>query len=262
MNINNFVIDHVLRGIMTSTATGSYMWSVNQITEPKLSITSDTAEAKDALGTTITTFNRGKKAVFTASNSLFDLGLFAAQNGVEKTVASAVATISTPAFEVITYDGTTATVVLSKTPLAPITTIYMLNGDGTLSTPYTSSTAASATKFVYATDTHTITYPTGLTKGAQFMVMYDYAEDAGVAVVGDAINFPKAGKFVLEVLGTDTCDPTTQIHAFLVFPNAKLDAAVDVSFTTDGTHPFTINCQQAYCDKEKVLYKLIIPDEA
>jgi len=261
MNINNFVIDHVLRGIMTSTSDGSYMWSINQITEPKLAITSDTAEAKDALGTTITTFNRGKKAVFTANNSLFDLGLFAAQNGVDKTIASVTNTIPTPALETITYQST-GTIVLQNVPLSAVTAIYLLNGDGTLGTAYAAGTSASTTKFVYDSSTHTITYPLGLTAGTQFLVMYDYNITAGTAVVGDAVNFPKAGKFVLEVLGTDVCDPTTQIHAFLVFPNAKLDAAVDVTFTTDGTHPFTINCQQAYCDTSKVLYKLIVPEEA
>lgn len=262
MEINNFVIDHILRGIMTSTSDGSTMWSINQITDPKLSVTSDTAEAKDALGTTITTFNRGKKAEFSASNSLFDLGLFAAQNGVAKGVASASTTIATPAFEPVVYDGTVTTVKLAHKPIAPITEIYLMNGDGSLGVAYVSGTATSATKFVYDVDSATITYPTGLAKGAQFMVMYEYASTSGVQVVGDAINFPKAGKFIMEVLGTDTCDPTTQIHAYLVFPNAKLDAAVDIDFTTDGKHPFKIICQQAYCDTAKILYKLVIPEEA
>lgn len=247
---------------MTSTANGEYLWSVNQITEPKLNITSETSQATDALGSTIATFNRGKKAEFSANNSLFDLGLFAAQNGVDKTVASSTVTMTTPAFETVTYDGTTPSVVLAHKPVALITAIYLLNGDGTLGTMYTNGTAVSATKFVYDADAHTITYPSGLVKGAEFMVMYDYEATAGAEVIGDAVNFPKAGKFVMEILGTDTCDPTTLIHAFLVFPNAKLDANVDVSFTTDGKHPFKIICQQAYCDSKKVLYKLIVPQEA
>ena len=65
----------------------------------------------------------------------------------------------------------------------------------------------------------------------------------------------------MEVLGTNVCEPTTLVHAYIVFPNAKLDANVDVSFTTDGNHPFTLQAQQAYCDKEKVLFKVIIPNE-
>ena len=260
MKINNFVIDRVLRGMMFSTADGSYMWSINQITEPSLNITSDTAEAVDALGSRIAVFNRGKSAEFSAQNSLFDLGLFAAQNGVDVEEASAGSTIETPMFEEITIDGTTVSYVLSEVPTTAPTTIYKLNGDGTLGTAYTKDSTASATKFVYDTATHAITPPTGLSAGDKLFVMYDYALDAGTAVTGDAVNFPKAGKFIMEILGADVCDPTTLIHAYLVFPNAKLDANVDLSFTTDGNHPFTIQCQQSYCDSEKILYQLIIPE--
>ena len=54
---------------------------------------------------------------------------------------------------------------------------------------------------------------------------------------------------------------TEKIHAYVVFPNAKLDANVDLSFTTDGNHPFKLIAQQSYCDSEKVLYKIVIPKE-
>lgn len=263
MKINNFVIDRVLRGIMTSTADGSYMWSINQVQEPSLNVTSETAEAVDALGSRIAVFNRGKSAEFTANNSIFDLGLFAAQNGVEVQEAGSGSgeSITTPMFEEITITGA-ASYVLSETPSTAPSKLYKLNGDGTLGTAYTKDASASASTFVYDTATHAITPPTGLNNGDKLFIMYDYALTAGTAVTGDAVNFPKAGKFIMEILGADVCDPTTLIHAYLIFPNAKLDANVDISFTTDGNHPFTIQCQQSYCDTEKVLYQLIIPEVA
>lgn len=203
-DINNFVIDHVLRGLMTSTADGSVMWSINQITDPNLSVTSETAEAVDALGTPIATFNRSKKAEFSASNSLFDLGLYAAQNGVEKQVADADHKIVVPAFETITV-GASTTVTLKNTPKVALTEIYQLKGDGTLGTKYTASTVADGEHFVYSAGS--ITLPTGLTEGSQLFALYEYEKTEAVAVTGDAINFPKAGKFIMEVLGTDVCDP-------------------------------------------------------
>ena len=63
----------------------------------------------------------------------------------------------------------------------------------------------------------------------------------------------------MEVLGCDVCDPTTLIYAYVVFPNAKLDSNVDITFSTDGKHPFTLKAQQNYCSKEKELFKIIIP---
>lgn len=260
--VNNFIIDHVLRGIMTKK-NGEYMWSINQITDPSLNVAlNDTAQAVDALGTPIQEFDRGRSAEFSAANSIFDLSLYAAQMGKDVEVASATATITVPAFEEIDVAGTESeTYVTKKTPLEAIDKVYALNPDGTLGTAYVVGTAASATEFAYDEASHTISLPTGLEAGSQLFVMYEYASEQATAVTADAINFPKAGKFVMEVLGTSVCDPDTLVHAYVVFPNAKLDGNVDYSFTTDGTHPFVIRAMQNYCDKEKKLFSIIIPEE-
>ena len=56
-NVNKCVSDRVFRGLMTSTSNGAVLWSINQITDPILNVTSETAEAVDALGSAIATFN-------------------------------------------------------------------------------------------------------------------------------------------------------------------------------------------------------------
>lgn len=248
---------------MMSTADDSLMWSINQVTDPSLSVTSETAEAVDALGSTIATFNRGKAAEFSANNSIFDLGLLAAQNGTDvKEAVSEATAVLTPKFDTITVlSGETQYDLAEEPSPKELKKLYLLNGDGTLGTAYTSSVSATASTFVYDDTNNKITIPTGLQAGAQLMAIYDYASESATYMQADAINFPKAGRFILEVLGIDVCDPTTQIHAYIEFPNAKLDANVDISFTTDGNHPFTIQAQQAYCDAEKILYRIIIPDE-
>ena len=260
--VNNFIIDHVLRGIMTKKS-GEYMWSINQITNPSLNVSlTDTAQAVDALGTPIQEFDRGRSAEFGAENSIFDLSLYAAQMGKDVDVASSTAKITVPAFEEIEVAGTDAeTYATKKVPTADIEKIYAMNNDGTLGTAYVVGTAASDTEFAYDKDTHTISLPTGLEKGSQLFVMYEYESEQATAVTADAINFPKSGKFVMEVLGTSVCDPDTLVHAYVVFPNAKLDGNVDYSFTTDGTHPFTIKAMQNYCDSQKKLFSIIIPEE-
>ena len=266
--VNNFVIDHVLRGIMTKK-NGEYMWSINQITNPSLNVAlSDTAQAVDALGTVIQEFDRGRSAEFSAENSIFDLSLYAAQMGrnveiADGTIVDGVKNVVTvPAFETIDVKGTDAeTYVTKKVPTEAIAKVYALNGDGTLGKAYKNGTAASAEEFAYDEENHTISLPTGLAKGSQLFVMYEYESEKATAVTANAIDFPKAGKFVLEVLGTSVCDPDTLVHAYVVFPSAKLDGNVDFTFATDGTHPFTIRAMQDYCDKEKKLFSIIIPEE-
>ena len=257
-DVTNFVIDHVIRGLMVSPTDGSVYWMLNQISNPSLSITSETAEAVDALGNTIAQFYRSKTAELSGESSLFDLNLLAAQSGSTKKVASSGNTITVPAFETIT--ATANTVTLSHTPVGQIQKIYLLNGDSSLGTVYTNGESASATEFVHSDSQTTLTCPTGL-EGKQLLIPYEYEAENAVEVVNNATEFPKTGKFVLEVLGCDICDQETLIHAYVIFPVAKLSPDTELNFATDGTHSFTVNAFQNYCDNEKRLFSIIVPDE-
>lgn len=248
-------------------SNGAVMYSINQIEEPSLNITSEEATAVDALGTTIATYNRAKNAEFSASNSLFDLSLLAAQMGTEKKVASDTTKLTVPMFETIDVAKDARQVTLKYKPKTEvIKDIYVLNGDSTLGTKYKVATAEEiskneipSTSFQYDNSIKKITLPEAITEECQIFVMYEYESETAVAVTGNAVDFPKAGKFILEVLGNDVCDPTTLIYAYIVFPNAKLDSNIDLTFTTEGKHPFTLKCQQNYCDKDKKLFEIIIP---
>ena len=258
-NINNLVIDRILRGNMTSHTDGSILWSLTQITNPSLSVTSESTDAVDALGTPIMTFTRAKTAEFSAENSLFDLALSAAQAGTDLKVATADAKLVVPMFEEIDVIGETIT--LKHAPIGQIKNIYLLNGDSTLATKFVNGAAADAETFIHAENATEITVPTGLPAGAQIFVQYEYESETSTEMTNTAKDFPKAGKFVMEVLGADVCDSTNLIHFYIVFHNAKLLADVDMTFTTEGTHPFTIRANVDYCDREKKLFSIIIPDE-
>lgn len=258
-DVNNFIIDRPLRGLMVSSSDSSLMWSINQITNPTLSITTDKVDAVDALGAKIMTFERAKNAEFSAENSIFDLGLYAAQAGSEKEIATETAKMIVPAFEEVDVVGEKIT--LKHTPNAQIAYIYELKGDSTIGAKYVNGSAASATEFVHAEGSNEITVPTGLATGSQLFVRYDYESSKAVAVHNKGTEFPKAGIFYLEVLGADICDPTNLIHAYVRFGNAKLVSDVDITFSTESTHSFTIQAMPDYCDKEKRLLSIIIPDE-
>ena len=92
--------------------------------------------------------------------------------------------------------------------------------------------------------------------------MYETEIEEGVQVVNQATEFPKSGEFIMEILGADVCDPTTLIHAFLIFPNCKLTSNVDLTLDTEMSMGFELTANQAYCDKEKKLWRLVIPSAA
>ena len=54
--IKNFIVDHIIRGNMYDTKTNELLWSLNQISNPSLSMESESVDATDALGTPIMSF--------------------------------------------------------------------------------------------------------------------------------------------------------------------------------------------------------------
>ena len=256
-DINNFVIDRVIRGVALSQKDDSVLFSINQMQNVSLNCASESTDAVDALGTPIATFYRAKSAEFSAENAIFDMNLMATQLGTSKKVASSTAKITAPAMESFAYG--TGSYELKHTPKVAPSEIYVLNGDSTFGKEFVKGTAASEKEFSIAN--RTLSLPTGLNAGDELFVMYDYETENAVEVVNSATEFPVGCKFVMEVLGADVCDQTTLIHAYVIFPNFKLSPDFDWSVATDGSHPFSGKAQQAYCDKEKKLFNIVIPSE-
>lgn len=141
-DLNNFVIDRVVRGIAVSQgdntklgiSAGDVLFSINQITNPSLSCTSESTDAVDALSVPIATFYRSKAAEFSAENALFDMNLIATQSGTTKKVAgNKGAKIEAPCFQTIDVEAGKVEYGLTHTPMENTTPkVYVLNGDGTL----------------------------------------------------------------------------------------------------------------------------------
>lgn len=246
--IKNFIVDRVVRGNMYDHKTGELLWSLNQIQSPSLSMESESVDAVDALGTPIMSFDRSKTCTLSAENAIFDLSLLGEQTGAKAVEGTRIV----PVFESHDVEGTT--IELKNEPAEPVKYIYVLNNDGSLGTEY------SLEKDEFAINGKEITLPEGVAAGSRIFVSYEYEGNA-TYVVNSANNFPKAGKFVMEVLGRDVCDATTEVYAMLVLPNAKLSASTEVSFETEMTQGFELTAQQDYCSKDNELFVLIIPED-
>lgn len=266
-NPREFVINRIMRGIMFNTNSGKAMWALTDIANPSLSITTETRDAVDAIGNRILSYDGAKNAELSGESTRFNLGLLAAQSGTEIKYATAQAKIKVPYLHEFDIPSSGTSITLPKAPWAAaaagIPFIYKQNKDSSLSTPFPYAVTATAAAFTF--ETTTLTFPTGSTPGDRFLVLYDYeadgTEDNGAAeVTASAKDFPVAGKFVLYVLGSDPCDVSTEYMARVVFGNAKLLGNADITFTTDGTHPFTIQANQDYCDPKKLLFSVIIPE--
>ena len=270
-DLNNFVIDRVVRGIAVSQGdnaklgikAGDVLFSINQITNPSLNCASESTDAVDALNVPIATFYRAKSAEFSAENALFDMNLLATQSGTVKKVASSTSNIDAPCFETIDVAASKTAYELAHTPVGT-PKVYVLNGDGTLGEKVEIDTTAAG-KVIAVSGKNVTLAAGGYAEGSQLFFMYDYKADGtegngAVEVVNSATNFPVGCKFIMEVLGCDVCDQTNLIYAYMIFPNAKLSPDFDWTISTDSTHPFSMKAMQEYCDKEKKLFSIVIPE--
>ena len=270
-NLNNFVIDRIVRGVALSQKDDSVLFAINQIQNASLNCASESTDAVDAMGTPIATFYRAKSAEFSAENALFDMNLMATQLGTDKKVASAEAKITVPAMESFTVVAGQTKYDLKQTPMGEIKEIYAINSDSTFGTKYVKATSASEKNFSIADKTITVQVQElnedgsvktpGIPAGTEMFVMYEYDTEKAVEVVNSAKKFPVGCKFIMEVLCCDVCDQTNLVYVYVIFNNAKLSPDFDWSIATDGAHPFSMKAQQDYCDKEKRLFSIVIPGD-
>lgn len=260
--IKNFIVDRVVRGNMYDRKTNEMLWSLNQIQSPSLSMESETVDAVDALGTPIMSFDRSKSCTFSGENAIFDLKLLGQQVGTAAKNEERII----PVFEECEVkDGK---VTLEKTPAEEIRYLYVLEEDGSVGeTIYLEGIeddeinpveVPEGAKRFTRNDVEVVL--TDIADGSRIFASYEYTGKS-TYVVNKANEFPKAGKFVMEVLGRDVCDPTTEVFAYLVLPNAKLSASTEVSFETEMSQAFELTAQQDYCSRDNELFVLIIPED-
>lgn len=258
-NLNNIVVDRVLRGIF-SDKNDNIIFALNQVQDLSMNQTSESMEIKDALGVSILELMRSKALEVSANNAIYDFNLLASQYGTEKVEASATEKVVAPMMETIEVVTDKSEYDLKHTPKTAPSAIYAMNGDSTLGAKYAKATAASATEF--AIDGGKITIPTGLAVGTELFVMYEYETENAIEIVNSAKNFAKIGKMCFEILAYDVCDPETKLFGYLIMPRFQLSNDFDWSIGGDSQqHAFSGKAMVDYCDKEKTMVKVVIVDD-
>lgn len=263
MNIKNFVVDKVRHAAAFNRLTSEMMYHLTEVQNPSLGSAADSKQCIGADGAPIMTLYTAKNATFSAESALLDFGLMAAQYGTEMQEAAEGSTIVFPGIEEFVLTDKQSEITLEHVPVgetgAEIKYIYVTN-PGAVATRYDLGTAAAATTFVLDAANKKITLPTGLKAGDNVFVYYEYNATSGARILNSANNFPKACKFVLDVLGHDVCNKDVVYAAKILFRNAELSPNVDITLATDGNHPFEIQANQEYCSADKGLFEIFIPD--
>ena len=265
-NVNELILDRVRSLTAHDLFDGKMLFRLTSLEDPSLNTTAEGEEIVDAIGATITTLYRAKKATFSASNSLISLDLAAAQFGASKDVAGSELNdgsklkIAVPTYEILTVAEGATEVSLKKAPVSEVKYIYALSNNE-IATRYTKGAAASATEFVID-DNGKITVPTGMT--GKIYVEYSYEADGtekngANRVVNKTSKFPEACSLKIYAYFRDMCNENLVYSGVIVSPKAKLNPeSVELALTATGKHPFEFQMMRDYCDDEAELFSIII----
>lgn len=259
MNVNELLLDRIRFAQMAKLDTGELIGRLTSIEDPSLQTTAEGEEITDAVGATITTIYRSKKAKFTGTNSLISLDLLAMQYGTEKNVATSSAKITAPYSEIVEVQDVsgTPTLTLKYVPKGEIKFIYKMNNRD-FATTYTSASTAAEGKFVLDGANKKITLASGET--GKFFVTYEYETAEAISVDNKTSNFPTSCALTVFAYFRDPCDDNIKYSGAIVTNKAKLNPeSIELALTSTGKHPFEFNIEQDYCDETNdSLFSVII----
>lgn len=253
--MDGIIVDRVSLGV-AEDFDGNILYTLTQLSDATIDITSDSKESRDATGTLIKRFYTGKSGTFTANNALIDFNILAEGAGSPKQVASSAAKITMPGVMTVATGTTTVTL---KGAVEDTVRVVGIASNGTLVKTYTKDTASAEGTFSISGEV--LSLPTDASV-ANFVVKYDRAVESGIKIANRADEFPKAIKLTLKALVVDSCDSNTLRSCFIVLPNFQVSPDVSLSLATDTQLQYSGDLQLNYCGKDgKVLYEIYYAED-
>ncbi len=233
---------------------GKIFARANKLEEPSFTVTSETDEITDAEGATIASFEKNKKASMSASNSLTNLDLYAAQMGTSKGVAS------TSKKKLVsiekTYTVVSNKITLDHTPKGEVKYIYKVSS-GNLSEVYEVTAGSSPTEKQFTIATNTITLPADTT--GTFLVSYDTEVDEAVYIQVESEKYPEICSARITAIFCDPCNQNIEYAGYIYAKKAKLDvSSVEMAWSRTGKHAFSLNFIKDYCEGNGLLFEFVV----
>jgi len=261
--LGNHTIDEILQAVATDFAQSTIYYTVDQLSNATITISSDPREITDKNGNVVRRIYKSKNGEFASTNAFLHPAIMNAGSG--STIESATSTkkIDMPKV-VIAAPGAEITDETADTDTIKVIGIY---GNGANSEALTKTTdTASFDTLKFQVVGSKITLPaTGTTAGVDYpvsyLVMYTREVESGIKLTNTADKFPDAVTLTLYVSYVDPCSETLK-PAYVVIPNFMADPSITLNLSSENQETdFNGTLQVDYCSGSKVLYYIYYPDE-
>lgn len=277
--LGNHTIDEILMAVATNFDESEVYYSVDQLSNATITITSDPREITDKNGNVVRRIYKSKNGEFSSTNAFLHPAIMNAGSGSTLETATSTDKIEMPKISIVAAGGN-INVTEAKTGTIKVVGIY---GNGANSGKISASTGSTA-EFAPATGTgtylittasevDTLTVPaipdaehlpegyTAADYPVNYMVMYTRDVESGVKLTNTADKFPNSVKLTLYVSYVDLCTESLR-PAYVVLPNFMADPSVTINLSSENQEQdFNGTLQVDYCSGTKVLYYIYYPDE-
>ena len=271
--LGNHTIDEILMAVATDTDETEVYYSVDQLSNATITVTSDPREITDKNGNVVRRIYKSKNGEFSSTNAFLHPAIMNAGSGSTLETATTAKAIAAPKIQIVAAGGS---VDVTGATSIKVIGVY---GNGANSGKITSDSAAAfdpatgAGTYVIATvdEVSTLTVPaipttpaTGYTTKdypVNYMVMFTRQMTYGVKMTNTASKFPDTVKLTLYVSYVDLCSDSLR-PAYVVLPSFMADPSVTINLSSENQEQdFNGTLQIDYCSGDKVLYYIYYPDE-
>lgn len=267
--INNLLIEKT-KEIVMFNSDGSVRWSAQDVSTPKITVTSEAQEKLDAMQNVVSKLFRGKKADIEFTTAFFSLDIQAAQSGTTVKEFSTDAPVTVRWRDEVKVGGTASspstTITLTNVPVgetgSEVSHIYIKNADNSLGKRFSVGSEADATHFTVSASSKTITLPVGADiKDSDIVVVYyDYAATAGASVTNTSTSESDAGRLCLFVQFKDICNEEVKYSGVVEFPSAQVAPDCEIGLAFDDTYTVQLSANKKYCSSADELFTTYIPE--
>lgn len=266
--LGNHTIDEILQAVATDFKDTQIYYTVDQLSNASIAITSDPREITDKNGNIVRRIYKSKTGEFNSTNAFLHPAIMNAGSGSTIETASAANAIDMPKISIVAAGGS-VDVTDAKAGTIKVIGIF---GNGANSGAITEGNAASfdvttnTGKYLVATTDNKTTLTVAAmdadkTYPVNYLVKYTRSATSGIKLTNTADKFPSAVKLTLYVSYVDPCEETLK-PAYVVIPSFMADPSVTINLSSENQEvDFNGTLQIDYCSGDKVLYYIYYPDE-
>ena len=267
--LGNHTIDEILQAVATDFKQTEIYYTVDQLQDASIAITSDPREITDKNGNIVRRIFKSKNGEFNSTNAFLHPALMNAASGSDIEQASDQHPIDMPKI-IVAQAKSGATVDVDVTGAGADLKVIGIYGNGANSNKITVKTTGDASfdpekgtgDVILADDTLTI--PAIGTTGeypVSYMIMYTRSAESGYKLTNTADKFPSAVTLTLWASYVDPCSEDLK-PMYIVIPNFMADPSVTINLSSENQEvDFNGTLQVDYCSGVKVLYYIYYPDE-